>query len=83
MNHAHPPRDYLRYIYVDSLTHDDSARRLAVDLLGPDHMMLGSDLPFDMGDADPVASVEGTPGLDEAGRRLVLGETAARLLRVA
>ena len=44
--------------------------------------MLGSDLPFDMGDADPVASVEGTPGLDEAGRRLVLGETAARLLRV-
>ena len=79
---ARPPREYLDRIYVDSLTHDAAARRLALDLLGADHMLLGSDLPFDMGDPDPSGSVERTPGLAADDRRLIFGETAARLLKL-
>src|SRR5215216_5808616 len=81
-NGARPPRAYLDRIYVDSLTHDDGARRLAVDLLGADHMLLGSDLPFDMGDPDPAGTVDRTPGLHTDARRLIQGDTAARLLRL-
>ena len=79
-NNARPPREYLDRIYVDSLTHDDGARRLAIDLLGADHMMLGSDLPFDMGDSDPAGTVERTPGLDDSARRMILGENLKRMM---
>ncbi len=58
------------------------AQVAAIDLLGADHMMLGSDLPFDMGDVDPVATLTRTPGPDAVARQMVLGGTAARLLGV-
>jgi|DewCreStandDraft_5_1066085.scaffolds.fasta_scaffold00075_157 aminocarboxymuconate-semialdehyde decarboxylase len=80
---ARPPREYLPRIYVDSLTHDDAARRLAMETVGADHMLLGSDLPFDMGDPDPVATITRMPGLSPAERDLILGGTAARLLGLA
>lgn len=77
-----PPMEYLDRIYVDSLTHSDHTRRLALDLLGDDHMLLGSDLPFDMGDPDPAATIERMPGLNDSQRRRIMGETAARLLGI-
>jgi len=49
--------------------------------VGADRVILGSDYCFDMGLDDPVADVERLP-LDNAERELVLGGTAARLLRV-
>lgn len=79
---ARPPREYLPRIYVDSLTHDDRLRRFVLETVGADHMMLGSDLPFDMGDPDPAASVARL-GLAASEQQQIEGETAARLLGVA
>lgn len=79
---ARPPRAYLPHIYVDSLTHDDRIRRLAIDTVGADHMLLGSDLPFDMGDSEPVSHIASQPGLSDEDRQMILGETAKRLLRL-
>jgi len=79
---ARLPREYLSRIYVDTLTHDDAVRRLALDTVGADHMLLASDLPFDMGDPDPVGTVRRTPGLTAAEQQLILGDTAQRLLRL-
>jgi len=79
---AHPtkkPSAYLDSIYADSLTHSDASLRFLVEVLGPDHVCLGSDYPADMGVPDPSAAMERAikdPGV----REQVGGATAAKLL---
>lgn len=81
-NGARPPRHYLPRIFVDSLVHDDRVCRLVIDTVGADHMMLGSDMPFDMGCDDPVDRIERLAGLSAAETASILGGTAAKLLRL-
>jgi aminocarboxymuconate-semialdehyde decarboxylase len=81
--HAHverPPRDYLRLLYVDTITHDYPALRYVIETMGADHVVLGSDFPFDMGYESPVGWLEGAPGLSAAEREQILGGTLQRLL---
>jgi aminocarboxymuconate-semialdehyde decarboxylase len=73
------PREYARRIYVDSLTLSPRNLRFLIEELGGDRVVLGSDYPFDMGDADPVGSLAAA-GLDAATRTLIEGTTAARFL---
>lgn len=75
------PREYARRIYVDSLALSPRNLRFIVEELGADRVMIGSDYPFDMGDADPVGSLA-SAGLDPDARRLIEGYTAARFLRL-
>jgi aminocarboxymuconate-semialdehyde decarboxylase len=75
------PSEYLTDIYCDSLTHDPAALRYLVERVGASQVLLGSDHPFDMGEADPVGKVEAAIE-DEAVRAAVLGDTAAGLLGV-
>ena len=49
--------------------------------MGAEHVLLGTDLPFDMGDEDPVATVRGL-GLDAAATGAILGGNAARLFHL-
>ncbi len=46
---AGDPDLMLRLMYYDSLTHDLSLLRDLVRFAGPEHVLLGSDRPFDMG----------------------------------
>jgi aminocarboxymuconate-semialdehyde decarboxylase len=73
------PSDYLVDIYADSLTHDPAAVRYLVERLGEDQVVLGSDHPFDMGEADPVGKVKEAID-DPAIVEKILGGTASRLL---
>jgi aminocarboxymuconate-semialdehyde decarboxylase len=75
------PTTYLKDIYCDSLTHDAATLRFLVERVGADHVMLGSDHPFDMGEPDPVGKLKAAL-TDETAIRQILGETAARLLRL-
>ena len=50
-------------------------------LVGADRVMIGSDYPFDMGDADPLGSLDAA-GLDPGTRGLIEGQTAAKFLRL-
>jgi aminocarboxymuconate-semialdehyde decarboxylase len=74
------PADELvgRFLF-DSVTHDPALLRALVALVGPERVLLGSDYPFDMADADAVGSVRAA-GLSEAAETAILGGTAARLL---
>ena len=74
-----PPDVSLRRLYYDTVTHDAELLRAIVAYAGPDHVMLGSDYPFDMGTIRPVDEVRelGLPSTDEAA---VLGGNAERLL---
>ncbi|GAA1649575.1 amidohydrolase family protein [Georgenia ruanii] len=42
-------------LWVDCLAHDAGALDLAVDVVGEEHLLVGSDWPFPMGTDDPLA----------------------------
>jgi len=54
----HPPSSYLNRFWMDSITHADRALAFLRDLIGDDRLVLGTDLPFDMADPEPVARLE-------------------------
>jgi aminocarboxymuconate-semialdehyde decarboxylase len=76
-----PPSEYLRSLYFDTNVFDPAMVDQLVDRFGADHVLLGTDYPFDMGTTDPLAFLERTT-LDDHARQLVLGGNAARLLRI-
>ena len=48
---------------------------------GAEHVLLGSDYPYDMGDPEPVASLRAA-GIDDAHRTRIAGANACKLLRI-
>jgi aminocarboxymuconate-semialdehyde decarboxylase len=76
------PSEYLGNLYCDSLTHSGISLRFLLDRLGDDHVVIGSDYPFDMGDTRPVDAIRDL-GLGRERETKVLGKNLARLLRVA
>jgi aminocarboxymuconate-semialdehyde decarboxylase len=75
-----PPSAYLGMFYYDIITHYAPTLQYLIDLVGADHVMLGTDYPFDMGIDDPVQVVEQLPGISPAERDLIMGGNALRLL---
>ena len=73
------PDDSIRRFYFDTLTHDDALLRSLIDYAGPDQVLLGSDYPFDMGDARHVDTVRAL-GLEPQVEEAVLAGNAERLL---
>jgi aminocarboxymuconate-semialdehyde decarboxylase len=73
------PIDSIRRFYLDTVVHDETLLRAGIDFAGPDHVLLGSDYPFDMGLERPAAPVRAL-GLEPADEALVLGGNAERLL---
>ena len=94
MDHAHrarpdcrtmikkPPSSYLRKLHFDTITFDPGMLRRLIDVYGAEHVLLGTDYPYDMGEDDPVGLIESVPKLDRAGKTLVMGGNAARLLKL-
>jgi aminocarboxymuconate-semialdehyde decarboxylase len=76
------PDDLLRSLYFDSLTHDRAVLADLVNFAGADHVLLGTDRPFDMGIDEPAEAIA-TLGLAPADEQLILGGNAARLLQMA
>jgi aminocarboxymuconate-semialdehyde decarboxylase len=76
------PSEYLESIYCDSLTHSAVSLRFLLDRVGDDHVVIGSDYPFDMGYAAPVDVIRDL-SLGREREARVLGRNLAKLLRVA
>jgi aminocarboxymuconate-semialdehyde decarboxylase len=74
------PSDYLRKLYFDTVTHSPEVMRFLVDFAGAGQVVLGTDYPFEMGEADPVASIQRVPGLQERERHQILEENVERLV---
>jgi aminocarboxymuconate-semialdehyde decarboxylase len=75
---SRPPSAYLKQLYYDTCVYEPSTLTALAHQVGADRLLMGSDWP--VGEGDPIGFVERCPALDEAGRRAVLGGTAARLL---
>ena len=79
-NLTRPPGELARLLYYDTVLHDPAPIAFLVDLVGSDHVVLGTDYPFPMGDPRPVETVNSIPGLSDEERNLILGGNVARLL---
>ncbi len=75
------PKEYFGALYFDTILHSPIALRYLVESAGADRVMVGSDYPFDMGPADPVAEVRDL-GLDAPREQSILSGTAERLLKL-
>jgi aminocarboxymuconate-semialdehyde decarboxylase len=49
------PASILNHIYVDSIVHSPQVLYALIEMLGAERIVLGSDMPFDMGTEKPVA----------------------------
>ncbi len=72
------PEAALRAMYFDTLVHDARTLRFLADMVGADRLMLGSDMPFPIGDLAPRKVVE-TCGFSAAERAAIEGGLASRL----
>lgn len=77
-----PPSEVLRRIYVDTNVFDPAMVEHLVARLGADHVLMGTDYPFDMGTVDPVGFLSDV-AVTESDRDRILGRNAARLFGVA
>ncbi|TMH24228.1 MAG: hypothetical protein E6H63_17090 [Betaproteobacteria bacterium] len=75
------PTEYLRQLYYDTLVFSPEALRHLAAQVGTSQLMLGTDDPFGW-TSTAVEHVFDTPGLSDAERAAMLGETAAKLLRL-
>jgi len=76
----HPPTTYLKQIYVDTVVFTPHQLRALVEVFGADHVLMGTDYPFDMADYDPLEHIASTPGFDDITKAALAGGNAKRLL---
>ena len=76
-----PPSSYLRRFMYDTISHAPESLSYLIDLVGTDHVMMGSDYCFDMGYERPVKAVTAL-NLSRGDQEKILGGNAARLLRL-
>jgi aminocarboxymuconate-semialdehyde decarboxylase len=74
------PRKGFEALYFDSCVFDSDALEYLAKKAKPERIMLGSDMPFPIGDPAPKKVIEGT--YLGAQRRAILGDTAQRVFRV-
>jgi aminocarboxymuconate-semialdehyde decarboxylase len=94
MDHAHKarpdcrtlikkkPSSYLEKFYFDTITFDPGMLRQLVERFGADHVLLGTDYPFDMGVEDPVGFISKVSGLSLSEKTQIEGVNAAKLLKI-
>lgn len=75
------PSEYLQQLYFDTTVFDSRMLEQLIDSYGADHVLLGTDYPFDMGEPDPLKLISDAR-LTQAQRDLVVGGNAARLFRI-
>jgi aminocarboxymuconate-semialdehyde decarboxylase len=75
------PTEYLRDMYFDSLVFTAENLRHLVAQYGADHLMIGSDYPYEWTDR-PVDHVLETPELSDADKIAILGGNAIGLYRL-
>jgi aminocarboxymuconate-semialdehyde decarboxylase len=77
-----PPSSYLEKFYFDSITFDPEMLKRLIQKYGADHVVLGTDYPYDMGEEDPLGLIAQVKRLSKADRDLIQGGNAARLLKI-
>ena len=78
----HPPSQYLDRFSVDSAVFDPRALRLLIDTMGHERIMVGSDAPFPLGEADIGQLVRKQPDLAAEARAAMLRRNAEKFFNL-
>lgn len=73
------PLEMFKRFYFDALTHSPEAIRHLINVVGSDHVVIGTDSPFDMGEEHPVERLDAVPGITQAEREDVCHRSAMTL----
>jgi aminocarboxymuconate-semialdehyde decarboxylase len=68
-------------IYTDTILHDARVLKFVVEMMGTEKLMMGSDMPFPIGDTEPTKIVA-EAGLNPAQAASINGGLAARLFAI-
>ncbi len=75
-----PPSYYMKKIYYDTMVFGEPQLDHLVNLYGADHVVIGTDYPYDMGYYKPVDFVEKAKKLSRKQKDLIISGNAAKLL---
>jgi aminocarboxymuconate-semialdehyde decarboxylase len=75
-----PPTTYLKRIYVDTVVFTPYQLAELVRVFGADHVVMGTDYPYDMADFDPVGHIASVEGFDASTIAALAGGNAKKLL---
>jgi aminocarboxymuconate-semialdehyde decarboxylase len=78
-----PPSEYLSRFYFDTMVFEPDQLGFLISKYGADHILLGTDYPYDMGETDPLGLIGKVEGLTPEEVDLIAGGNAARLLGVS
>ena len=78
---SQPPSEYVKLLHFDTITHSSMALQYLITNFGADHVLLGSDYPYDMGDPEPVESLRAAK-ITGAQRNQVASANACKLLGI-
>jgi len=76
-----PPGHYMKMLYFDTMVFEPDQLTHMVQRYGADHVLLGTDYPYDMGETDPLGLI-GRVDLSDDDRAAMSGLTAAKLLKI-
>ena len=76
----HPPTYYLKKIFVDTVVFTSHQLAQLVKVFGADHVVMGTDYPYDMAESDPIGHVASVEEFDSATGAAIAGGNAARVL---
>ena len=77
-----PPSEYLSRFSFDTMVFEADQLGFLIDKYGADHILLGTDYPYDMGETDPLGLLNKVSGLSPDDLDLIVGGNAARLLGI-
>ena len=75
------PVEALAHIYTDTILHDARVLKFVIEIMGTERLMMGSDMPFPIGDSEPMKIVTAV-GLPEAQTDSINGGLATRLFKI-
>ena len=76
------PTTYLKRVHFDTIVFTPHQLEALVALFGVDHIMMGTDYPFDMGEYDPIGHLASARSLDAAATAAIAGGNARALFGV-
>ncbi len=75
------PVEALAHIYTDTILHDARVLKFVIEMMGAERIVMGSDMPFPIGDAEPLRIVN-EAGLTARQCEQITGGLAAKLFRI-